>query len=173
MDLNLESELEARAAYFAIGAHESMGQKRKYGNQPYWIHPYRVVQILKQYHFDEEVYAAAWMHDVVEDVDLITNDVIRFHYGKRVAALVAMVTDISRKPEDGSRENRKRIDREHLARADRDGQSIKLADIIDNTGDISENDPKFAKRYIEEKNLLLKVLTKGHEGLYKQAQANI
>jgi len=38
-------------------------------------------------------------------------------------------------------------------------QTIKVADLISNTGSIVEHDPKFAVTYLEEKRLLLDVLT--------------
>ena len=51
-----------------------------------------------------------------------------------------------------------------------EGQTIKLADLIDNARDIQVNDPNFAVVYMREKKDLLKVLTKGNKDLYNVAQ---
>ena len=61
------------------------------------------------------------------------------------------------------------IDREHNSKADPRAKTVKLADVIDNVGDIAVSDPDFARKYIPEKELLLQVLSDGHQTLYKQA----
>ncbi|HCP79386.1 MAG TPA: guanosine polyphosphate pyrophosphohydrolase, partial [Pusillimonas sp.] len=45
-------------------------------------------------------------------------------------------------------------------------QTIKCADLISNTGSIVQFDPDFAKVYLEEKRLLLGVLTKADRRLW-------
>jgi (p)ppGpp synthase/HD superfamily hydrolase len=89
-------------------------------------------------------------------------------FGKQVAALVADLTDVSRF-EDGNRQARKCIDREHTAKASPDAKTIKLADLIDNTRSIVAHDPDFAKVYLGEKRQLLKVLREGDPVLWKLA----
>lgn len=111
----------------------------------------------------KEMIAAAELHDTVEDTP-VTIEEIRREFGSVVADLVAWLTDVS-VPEDGNRSERKAIDRAHSARAPAEAQTIKLADLISNTRCITEHDPKFAKLYIREKELLLDVLTKGDKGL--------
>ena len=49
-------------------------------------------------------------------------------------------------------------------------QTIKLADLIDNSASITKYDPKFAKVYMKEKKDLLEVLDKGDKNLYKKAE---
>lgn len=71
--------------------------------------------------------------------------------------MVDMLTDVSR-PEDGNRAARKKLDREHLAKATPEVKTIKLADLIHNTESIVAHDPKFAEVYLEEKRALLSVL---------------
>jgi hypothetical protein len=83
---------------------------------------------------------------------------------------VAALTDISR-PNDGDRKIRKAIDRNHLAGASARAQTIKLADLIDNSRSIVERDPDFAKVYLAEKRELLAVLTEGDETLLNRARA--
>jgi hypothetical protein len=61
------------------------------------------------------------------------------------------------------------MDRNHIAGAPAEAQTIKLADIISNCTSIMMHDEAFAKIYFEEKRLLLEVLTKGDEGLRNYA----
>ena len=49
-------------------------------------------------------------------------------------------------------------------------QTIKLADLINNTSSIVKHDTKFAKVYLREKALLLDVLTRGDITLWRQAK---
>ncbi|AWB20633.1 bifunctional (p)ppGpp synthetase/guanosine-3',5'-bis(diphosphate) 3'-pyrophosphohydrolase [Methylobacterium currus] len=153
------------ARAFATSAHK--GQVRKYNGRPYIEHPERVAGTLLALQFPAEVVAAAWLHDVVEDTP-ISNQDIRERFGDRVADLVRQVTDVSI-GQPGNRAARKAMDRDHLARADADGQSIKLADLIDNTATILDHDPSFAKVYMEEKAVLYDLLTLGHPALRSRA----
>ena len=155
-----------KALTFCINKHK--GQLRKYTNDPYHTHCVRVMKKLQTVTNDIEMLIAALLHDTVEDTNT-TIEEIRIHFGNRVAYLVKGLTDVS-KPSDGNRSKRKAMDRNHLAKGCKDIQTIKLADIIDNSIDILKHDAKFAKVYLEEKKLLLKVLKKGHNKLYKEAK---
>lgn len=137
-----------KARYFATAAHAAVGQKRKYSDDDYIVHPIRVANLVKQYGGTDAMIAAAYLHDVVEDTD-VTMDTITSLFGSVVASLVKDLTDVS-KPSDGNREARKTIDRQHLAQASADAQFVKCADIIDNSWDIAENDPKFWPVYRRE-----------------------
>jgi hypothetical protein len=82
---------------------------------------------------------------------------------------VRWLTDVSR-PEDGNREIRKRIDREHTAQAPAIVKTIKLADLIDNSRSIIAHDPDFAHVYLREKRLLLdEALREGDATLWAMA----
>jgi (p)ppGpp synthase/HD superfamily hydrolase len=159
------TNLVDRALKFATIAHAD--QKRKYTGEPYIVHPIEVMKIVQTVEHDEAMLAAALLHDVVEDTD-VTIEVIADTFGEDVASLVDDLTDVS-KPEDGNRKTRKALDRAHSAKASARAQTIKLADLISNSADILKNDPKFAKVYLAEKELLLEVLTKGDAVLRKQA----
>lgn len=162
------SLLVERARAFAIAAHERVGQRRKYTGEPYWTHPEAVAAHVATVTDDEALIAAAWLHDTLEDTDC-TLQQIRMSFGPRVAGLVDDLTDPSR-PEDGNRSQRKAIDRGHTARAHPDAKTVKLADLIHNTGSIVAHDPRFARVYLDEKALLLEVLKEGNAELYRQAQ---
>ena len=159
------TNLVDRALKFATIAHAD--QKRKYTGKPYIVHPIEVMQIVSTVEHDEAMLAAALLHDVVEDTD-IDIDTIKMVFGEDVSNLVDELTDVS-KPEDGNRQTRKAMDRDHTAMASARAQTIKLADLISNSSDILENDPKFAKVYLAEKALLLEVLTKGDASLRERA----
>lgn len=150
---------------FATAAHS--GQKRKYSNKPYIVHPIAVAEIVKSVPHTPEMVAAALLHDVVEDCG-VTQYALDEHFGSSISNLVFWLTDQS-KPEDGNRAARKTIDRAHIAFAPAAAQTIKLADLIDNTRTIAEYDPDFWKVYRQEKLLLLEVLTKGNRTLWEIA----
>jgi (p)ppGpp synthase/HD superfamily hydrolase len=67
-------------------------KNQKYGSEPYSVHLEAVVENLKQHGvYDEEVIAAAWLHDSIEDQDVTYEDIDRA-FGRRVADLVHAVT---------------------------------------------------------------------------------
>lgn len=157
-----------KAWVFAMAAHTAVGQKRKYTGEPYIVHPYEVMTIVKSVSHTEDMLAAALLHDVVEDTGVKLVD-ISLNFGPEIAALVGWMTDVS-KHSDGNRATRKAIDRLHSARAPAEAQTIKLADLISNSRSIMKYDPDFAKVYIAEKCLLLDVLTKGDPTLHAMAR---
>jgi (p)ppGpp synthase/HD superfamily hydrolase len=165
------THLVEEAKKFAINAHNSINQKRKYVDDPYHVHPERVASIVASVTDDAEMIAAAWLHDVLEDVAPTNSDfneqAILAAFGPRVLQLVLEVTDVS-KAEDGNRAKRKAIDREHLRHASAAGQTIKLADIIDNLTDIAQHDPHFAKVFKNEATLILPLLKQGNGLLYEK-----
>ncbi len=111
---------------------------------------------------------AAYLHDVLEDTQ-VTVDQLLVAFGSEITNLVLWLTSVST-PEDGNRAYRKELDREYLALAPAEAQTVKLADLISNTKTIVQYDPDFAEVYLEEKRLLLDVLTKGDPALLAQAK---
>lgn len=153
------------ALAFASRAHA--GQVRRYTGEPYLVHPIAVADLVKSVPHTPEMAAAALLHDCVEDTDAAHEDIDR-EFGKQVGDLVYWLTDVSQ-PHDGPRSIRKRMDRAHIAAAPAEAQTIKLADLIDNTKTISVLDPHFWPVYRQEKLLLLEVLTKGDRTLWELA----
>ncbi len=86
----IHTELIENAVNFAIKAHA--GQKRKSG-EDYVIHPILVASITSYFNKDEDVIAAAILHDIVEDTDY-TIYYIKDKFGKNVANLVEGLTKI-------------------------------------------------------------------------------
>jgi (p)ppGpp synthase/HD superfamily hydrolase len=158
-----------RARVFATAAHAAVGQVRKYTFEPYIVHPAEVAGIVATVPHTDVMLAAAWLHDTVEDTGVSIVD-IQKEFGNEVASLVSWLTDVS-EPEQGNRAVRKAIDREHTAMAPAAAQTVKLADLIANSGSILAHDPAFAKVYLEEKRMLLEVLTRGDATLMARARS--
>lgn len=78
--------LKERAKAFAIKAH--MGQVRKSEpDKPMIMHPISVGNLLEEYGYDDEIIAAGYLHDVVEDTKYTIED-IQNEFGEKVANLV-------------------------------------------------------------------------------------
>jgi hypothetical protein len=165
------NDLISRAREFATGAHQHIDHRRKYTHQPYESHLKAVARLVAGVTTDVRLVAAAWLHDTVEDT-LATHADIETAFGEEIAQLVHDLTDISR-PSDGNRAKRKALDREHLAHASPDAQTVKLADLIDNTPDICRHDEGFGRIFLLEAHQLLQVLTQGDARLYTKAQQEI
>jgi len=86
----INTPLVNSAAEFAIKAHE--GQKRKSG-EDYVVHPLLVAVITSYFNDDEDVIAAAILHDIVEDT-AYTIYYIKDKFGTDVANLVEGLTKI-------------------------------------------------------------------------------
>lgn len=86
-------KLFERALLYAAQKHA--GAVRKLDGAPYLLHPMEAAQIVYSLTKDEEVLAAALLHDTVEDTDAAEED-IRELFGERVAGLVASETEDKR-----------------------------------------------------------------------------
>ena len=162
MGFEIPMSLEYKAMYFAIKQHGIT--LRKYDKMLYISHCLEVASIVKTVSDDENMIAASWLHDTVEDTDCSTDNIFEI-FGEKVAMYVEMLTDIS-EPSDGNRKIRKQIDLEHTKRACPTAKTIKLADIISNTISICQYDSGFARTYIPEMRKLLYVLTEGDDRLW-------
>jgi len=163
--------LVEKAKIFAFKAHGE--QKRKYSDEPYTNHLLEVVGLLTLLtETTETMFAAAWLHDTVEDCNISLAEII-LNFGTEVAALVGSLTDVSTL-EDGDRKTRKELDRQHSALGSPNAKTIKLADLISNSYNIiNSKHPDaiaFAKIYITEKKALLEVLQEGNQYLYNLAK---
>jgi (p)ppGpp synthase/HD superfamily hydrolase len=161
-------DIVEKARIFATAAHAAVKQTRKYTGEPYIVHPEHVVNIVETVIHTPEMLAAAWLHDVVEDTGVTMTDILCEFGSTDIANYVYWLTDTST-PKDGNRAQRKAKDRERLAQAPAEVQTIKLADLISNSHSIMKHDPKFAVIYLEEKRLLLEVLTQGDRMLWEMA----
>lgn len=159
-----------KAMMFAREAHKS--QVRKYTGNPYVDHLAEVAGIVAALGWPhEEVHpsimiAIAWLHDCVEDQGVSPQALID-EFGLDIQRGVLLLSDL----ETGNRAERKAASRARLAAAPGWIQTIKCADLISNTSSIVKHDPKFAVTYLEEKRLLLDVLTKADPRLLEIARA--
>jgi (p)ppGpp synthase/HD superfamily hydrolase len=151
---------------FAMDAHKH--QKRKYTGNPYTDHLAEVAGIVATIDSRPESIAVSWLHDCREDQG-VSGARIEDLFGMRVAVGVAMLSDF----EKGSRAERKAASRDRLASAPDWIQTIKVADMISNTASIVLHDPKFAEVYLEEKRLLLDVLTQADARMIAIARKQI
>ncbi|WP_041525883.1 HD domain-containing protein [Pantoea sp. At-9b] len=167
----MRDSLEDQARRYATQAHAEAGQRRKYTDEPYIVHPAAVVELVRSVTDDEAMLAAAWLHDTVEDTASTLED-IASRFGPRVAELVDMLTD-SAQPQAKNRAARKLAHFRHTAQASPEAQTIKLADIIDNTRAIVQFDADFARVYLVEKQIQIQLLHEGDKHLWQQADSII
>ncbi|MBR5034309.1 MAG: HD domain-containing protein [Bacteroidales bacterium] len=145
----LNTDLLDRAIVFAVRAHA--GTERRGKGFPYIVHPMEAVSIVATITSDQELLAAAALHDTVEDTD-VTVDEIRSEFGDRIAALVADETDripgqagndhgkagndikagFERPTEEASWHSRKQAAISRLSSASRDAKIVALGDKLSN-----------------------------------------
>jgi len=127
----LNTDLLDRAIIFAVKAHA--GTERRGKGFPYIVHPMEAVEIVATITPDQELLAAAALHDTVEDTD-VTVEQIRAEFGDRVASLVAAESDVM--PEGQSEEDswraRKQAAIDRLAAAPHDAKIVALGDKLSN-----------------------------------------
>lgn len=86
-------DLVTEAIKFAADAHD--GMRRKMSGAPYILHPMEAAVIVGTMTDDQEVIAAAALHDVVEDAEVSIDDIER-KFGTRVRQLVGTETENKR-----------------------------------------------------------------------------
>ena len=116
-----------RAILFAVKCHA--GVERRGKGFPYIVHPMEAMAIAATMTADQEVLAAAALHDVVEDTE-VTLDDIRAQFGDRVARLVD--TESDRLNEGLDWIARKEDSLRRLKEASRDEKIVALGDKLSN-----------------------------------------
>lgn len=152
-------------------------QVRKYIGTPYWEHPLSVAKRVTAY---EPTYGieVALCHDLFEDTpctfDQLFNKMIEIGYTREfsydVGQYVKELTDVFTKENFPylNRKKRKISEAKRLGQASSVAQTVKYADLIDNTSSIVEHDPNFAKTYLAEKKDLLDEMKSGNKELYAE-----
>lgn len=134
-------DLKEKAKLFAINAH--MGQIRKSEpDKPMIIHPISVGMLLEEYGYDEQVIAAGYLHDVVEDTKYTIEDIKR-EFGNEVANLVMGASEPDKSL---SWEERKAHTIEETKKLPLRNKSIICADKINNLEDLMLKFQKSGKR---------------------------
>ena len=155
---------------YADNAHGE--QTRKYTPERYIVHPVRVMETVRQYDPRLPMLAAALLHDVIEDTPVTEDEMMAFLLtvmerpdAEQTLELVIEMTDVYvwKKFPQWNRRVRKQKELDRIA------QTIKYADIMDNSMEIAHEDTDFAPRYLKECLAVLEVADKGNSELHKIA----
>lgn len=127
----LDSTLLDRAIEFAVRAHHNTERRGK--GFPYIVHPLEAVAIVATITPDQELLAAAALHDVVEDTQFTFED-LRREFGDRIARLVELESDkfVEGLSESDSWRDRKQAAIDRLAAAPRDAKIVAMGDKLSN-----------------------------------------
>ena len=131
----LDTDLLDRAIKFAVDAHHNTERRGK--GFPYIVHPLEAVEIVATITPDQELFAAAALHDTVEDTD-VTVEQIRAEFGDRIAELVHSESDqINGELFNGANETetwhtRKQAAIDRLATASHDAKIVAMGDKLSN-----------------------------------------
>ncbi len=123
----------------AAAAHS--GMTRKGTGIPYLSHPVEAASIIAEMTDDQELIAAAVLHDVVEDTDMTAQEVEEM-FGTRVAHYVACETENKRRdlPPESTWKLRKQETITFLKeKADRNARMLALADKLSNLRSIERD----------------------------------
>ena len=127
-----------KAIKFAVDAHGDTTRKGK--SRLYILHPVEAMSIVASLTEDQNVLAAAVLHDVVEDTG-VTEAELREAFGDRVAELVMAESEDKMRdiPPEASWEARKKATMDHLAGLERDALLICLGDKLANIREMSRD----------------------------------
>ncbi|MBS2968643.1 bifunctional (p)ppGpp synthetase/guanosine-3',5'-bis(diphosphate) 3'-pyrophosphohydrolase [Metabacillus sp. KIGAM252] len=126
----------SEAKRFAEFAHR--GQVRKLSGVPYFVHVENTATILLKAGASDELIAAGYLHDTVEDTDAELDD-IKEKFGTAVAELVAFNTEDKKK----SWEERKQATINHTGSASLEEKMLLAADKLDNLKSIEQEVIKY------------------------------
>lgn len=153
-------------------------QKRKYTGFPYWHHLRDVAYTISYYPSVAFGVEIAMCHDLLEDTDCnyigLLTKLSKLGYLMHDAAFIANgvqeLTDqfTHEAYPEMNRKARKDSEAQRLVSISANSQSVKYADIIDNTTSIAEHDPGFAKVYLPEIGKIIYRMDKGHPDLHKR-----
>jgi (p)ppGpp synthase/HD superfamily hydrolase len=146
-----------RADDFADLAHGGQRRALPGGDERYIEHPRRVAAQARALGLDEEIQAAALLHDVVEDTPVTLADVEDL-FGPRVAGIVDELTDKHPPTEGTNRAERKARECERLAFASPAARLLKLLDLLDNAASVHAKGEDFGRLFAREARALVLVL---------------
>lgn len=127
----IDSTLLDKAITYAVQAHHNTERRGK--GFPYIVHPMEAVTIVATITPDQELLAAAALHDTVEDTD-VSVDELRQVFGDRIAELVYAESDRFTEgvSEEDSWHDRKQAAINRLATATRDAKIVAMGDKLSN-----------------------------------------
>lgn len=137
------SELLQKAKMQMMISHS--GQKR-WDGRPYWVHPVKVVSILRQFGVrDEHILCAGYLHDVLEDTDY-PSDEMCLTFGAEIVNLVQELTFKEGSDEDYINS---------CSRLSVKAKLIKIADIIANITDDGHKGDHFIRKRVNALKVLV------------------
>lgn len=127
----LNTELLDRAIIYAVNAHA--GTERRGKGFPYVVHAMEAMAIVATMTSDQELLAAAALHDVLEDTD-ITAEELEKEFGPRITAIVVAESDTIEDdvPENLSWHSRKQAAIDRLKAAPIEAKMVALGDKLSN-----------------------------------------
>lgn len=127
----LDSSFLDRAIEFAVKAHANTERRGK--GFPYIVHPLEAMEIVASMTPDQELLAAAALHDTIEDTS-VTLDDLRREFGDRVAAIVEAESDkfIENVPDEASWHQRKQAAIDRIAAAPFESKIVAMGDKLSN-----------------------------------------
>ena len=165
----LDTQLLDRAIIYAVKAHA--GTERRGKGFPYIVHPMEAVEIVATITPDQELLAAAALHDVVEDTEVTVED-LRREFGDRIASLVVAESDVMVQgvSEEDSWHARKQAAIDRLAAAPHDAKIVAMGDKLSNMRAI-------ARDYAQKGDALWKIFhasdPREHEWHYRGLAASL
>lgn len=156
------------AIIYAVEKHD--GKTRKGTSIPYIVHPLEAMAIVSSITEDEELMAAAVLHDTVEDTDATVED-IEAKFGTKVAKLVASESENKREelPESETWKQRKEETIAHLKSADLETRIVCLGDKLSNIRAIERDYEKLGEEFWNRFN----IKDKNEHGWYYSSLADI
>lgn len=154
-------------------------QTRKYTGEPYWKHLVNVAE--KAAHTSPLAYEIGLCHDLFEDttcnyhelhLELTLYGYSNLEVDEICLGTIALTDKYTHeKYPNLNRQERKTLEAYRLSKIKPQYQSVKYADLIDNSSSIVERDPNFSKTYIPEKEAILYIMNQGDSNLYKEARS--
>lgn len=146
------------------------GQFRKYTNEPYIVHPRRVLSLYKRLEskrvsgISGSNRSICLLHDVIEDCDVTHSQLVN-NFGYTVANGVMALTNRYTKKDfpDLNRGERSVLEAVRLSGINPGLQEIKVLDMIDNLTDFAQNDPSYFPKYLEEKKFCVQLMSIGDD----------
>lgn len=164
------SFLVKAAARLAEESHR--GQRRKYNGRPYIEHPGRVAMRVTLAGGSDEMIAAAWCHDVLEDTTC-PEWKLNATIGYQAYVWVKDLTNPSKLHKELSRAERKAMDRKHLQICSNEVKIIKMLDRFDNLTEMAGSPQDFLKLYLEESEQLWSILRSADESIAEELRVLI
>lgn len=127
----LDTSFLDKAIEFAVKAHADSERRGK--GFPYVIHPLEAMSIVASMTPDQELLAAAALHDTVEDTGVTVDDLHR-EFGDRVARLVEAESDVFVEglSDEASWHDRKKAAIDRLAAAPYEAKMVAMGDKLSN-----------------------------------------